>query len=81
MFEKTNKILIKVFGSRNERLIKAYSVIALEAGEFEEQTKTLDDEALKAKTATECQQRKNTMFVPTIVGLIKRPNCCAYAAC
>jgi len=51
MLEKINKILIKVFGSRNERLIKAYSVIALEAGEFEEQTKTLDDEALKAKTA------------------------------
>ena len=51
MLDKINKILIKVFGSRNERLIKAYSVIALEAGEFEEQTKTLDDEALKAKTA------------------------------
>ena len=51
MLDKINKILIKVFGSRNERLIKAYSVIAIKAGEFEEQTKTLDDEALKAKTA------------------------------
>jgi len=51
MLDKISKILIKVFGSRNERLIKAYSVIALEAGEFEEQTKKLDDEALKAKTA------------------------------
>ncbi|HUU17395.1 MAG TPA: preprotein translocase subunit SecA [Sedimentisphaerales bacterium] len=51
MFDKLSKILIKVFGSRNERLIKAYSVIAQEAGEFEEQTKMLDDEALKAKTA------------------------------
>jgi len=51
MLDKINKILIKVFGSRNERLIKAYLVIALEAGEFEEQTKKLDDEALKAKTA------------------------------
>ena len=51
MFEKLNKILIKVFGSRNERLIKAYSVIALEACKFEEQTKTLDDDALKAKTS------------------------------
>ncbi len=51
MFDKLSKILIKVFGSRNERLIKAYSVIAREAGEFEEQTKTLDDEALRAKTA------------------------------
>jgi len=51
MFEKVNKILLKVFGSRNERLIKAYSVIAQQAGEFEEQIKKLDDEALKAKTA------------------------------
>ena len=34
MFDKINKILVKVFGSRNERLVKAYSVIALEAGEF-----------------------------------------------
>ncbi len=51
MLDKISKILIKVFGSRNERLIKAYSVIAQEAGEFEEQTAKLDDEALKAKTA------------------------------
>jgi len=50
-FDKINKILLKVFGSRNERLIKAYSVIARQAGEFEEQIRKLDDEALKAKTA------------------------------
>ena len=50
-FEKVSKALVKVFGSRNERLVKAYSVIAQQAGEFEEQTKKLDDEALKAKTA------------------------------
>jgi len=51
MFDKISKILIKIFGSRNERLIKSYLVIALEAGEFEEQIKKLDDDALKAKTA------------------------------
>ena len=51
MLDKISKILIKIFGSRNERLIKAYSVIAQEAGEFEDQTKKLDDDALKAKTA------------------------------
>ena len=51
MFEKTNKVLLKVFGSRNERLIKAYSVIARQGGEFEEQISKLDDEGLKAKTA------------------------------
>ncbi|NQT02828.1 MAG: preprotein translocase subunit SecA [Planctomycetes bacterium] len=51
MLEKISKILIKIFGSRNERLVKAYYVIARKASEFEEQTKQLDDEALKAKTA------------------------------
>ena len=51
MFDKVSKILVKVFGSRNERLIKAYSVIAEQAGEFEEQIKNLGDEGLKAKTA------------------------------
>ncbi len=50
-FEKVSKTLVKVFGSRNERLVKAYSIIAEQAGDFEEQTKALDDEALKAKTA------------------------------
>ena len=48
---KINKTLVKVFGSRNERLVKAYSVITRQAGEFEEQIKKLDDEALRAKTA------------------------------
>jgi len=51
VFDKVNKTLVKVFGSRNERLIKAYSVIAQQASEFEEQTRKLDDEALKAKTS------------------------------
>jgi preprotein translocase subunit SecA len=51
MLEKVSKILLKVFGSRNERLIRAYSVIARQAGEFEEQIKKLDDEALKEKTS------------------------------
>ena len=50
MLDKISKTLIKIFGSRNERLVKAYSVIARQAGEFEEQIKNLDDQALKAKT-------------------------------
>ena len=50
MLGKINKALVKVFGSRNERLIKSYSLIAEEAGKFEEQIKQLNDEALKAKT-------------------------------
>ncbi|MHC4228484.1 MAG: preprotein translocase subunit SecA, partial [Planctomycetota bacterium] len=50
-FEKVSKVLVKIFGSRNERLVKAYSTIAQQAGEFEEQTTKLDDAALNAKTA------------------------------
>ncbi len=50
MLDRVGKILVKVFGSRNERLIKAYSVIARQGGEFEEQIKRLDDERLRAKT-------------------------------
>jgi preprotein translocase subunit SecA len=50
-FDKVSKILLKIFGSRNERMIKSYSVIGQEAGEFEEAVKELSDEALKAKTA------------------------------
>jgi preprotein translocase subunit SecA len=49
--DKISKVLVKIFGSRNERLVKAYSVIARQAGEFEERSKRLDNEALKAKTA------------------------------
>jgi len=51
MFDKVSKILLKVFGSRNERLLKnIYRPIALQAGEFEEQIQQLDEEALRAKT-------------------------------
>ena len=51
MSSKIGKILLKIFGSRNERLVKAYSVIAKQAGQFEQQVSSLDDESLKAKTA------------------------------
>jgi preprotein translocase subunit SecA len=49
--DKIIKVLYKVFGSRNERLVKGYVPIARQAGAFEEQLKQLGDEALKAKTA------------------------------
>jgi len=45
-----NKLLLKIFGSRNERLIKTYSVIAAESAQFEGQLKDLSDDELKAKT-------------------------------
>ena len=50
-FEKISKTLIKIFGSRNERLVKGYMTTAHQAEPFEEQMKQLDDEAIKAKTA------------------------------
>jgi len=31
-FDKASKILLKVFGSRNERLVKAYSEVDEQAG-------------------------------------------------
>ncbi len=51
MFNKASKILVSVFGSRNERMIKSYLGIAPRALEFEEDLKALDDESLKGKTA------------------------------
>jgi len=51
MIDKVSKMLVKVFGSRNERLVKSYMVIAQQAGHFEEQIKNLSDEELKGKTA------------------------------
>ncbi len=49
--QKINKLLLKVFGSRNERLIKSYSAVAREINELEPQIQKLDDEQLKAKTS------------------------------
>lgn len=40
-----------MFGSRNERLVKAYMDIALSAGEFEPQMKQLTDEQIKSHTS------------------------------
>jgi preprotein translocase subunit SecA len=54
---KISRFLVKLFGSRNERLVKAYMHIALAAAGFEENLKSLDDVALKAKT----QEFKNRL--------------------
>ena len=51
MFEIISKILLKRFGTRAKRIGKAYVEAARPAEQFEEQTKKLDDKALKAKTA------------------------------
>jgi preprotein translocase subunit SecA len=51
MIDKISKIIVKIFGSRNERLVKLYSAIAKQAGQFEEQIQKLSDDGLRAKTA------------------------------
>jgi preprotein translocase subunit SecA len=45
-----SKFLVRLFGSRNERLVKGYMRFVRQAGIYEETLKALDDEALKAKT-------------------------------
>ena len=50
-FEKVSKALIKIFGSRNERLIKSYMTVPQQAAVYEDELRQLDDEALKGKTA------------------------------
>ena len=52
MIKNFGKKIVKLFGSRSERLVKkVYMTIAREAGAFEEQVKQLTDDQLKAKTA------------------------------
>ena len=50
------KIAKKIFGSRNDRLLKHYRKIVSKINSLEEQTKALSDEQLQAKTA-EFKQR------------------------
>lgn len=45
------KFLVKIFGSRNQRLVKGYMQTALAAGDYEDDIKALSDDGLKAKTA------------------------------
>jgi len=47
--DKIGKILVKLFGSRNERLIKSYNVIAQKSNEFEDQIRELSDEQIRAR--------------------------------
>jgi len=52
VMKSINKMLVGMFGSRNERVVKSYMQTALAAGELEEQVKSLNDDQLRAKTAT-----------------------------
>ncbi|MEE9309393.1 MAG: DEAD/DEAH box helicase, partial [Cocleimonas sp.] len=44
------KITKKLFGSRNDRLVKAYEKVAKTVGEYDEEYSALSDEKLQAKT-------------------------------
>ena len=48
--------LTRIFGSRNQRLVRQYAKSVKTINSLEEGLKTLDDEALKGKTA-EFKQR------------------------
>ncbi len=50
IFAKFNRALLKVFGSRNERIVKAYGPVVARINEFEPDVKKLSDERLEAKT-------------------------------
>ncbi|MBM3117801.1 preprotein translocase subunit SecA [Jeongeupia naejangsanensis] len=52
-------LLKKVFGSRNDRLLKQYGVIVRQINALEAQTQALSDDALKAKTEEFKQRYQN----------------------
>jgi preprotein translocase subunit SecA len=54
-----NRWLLKLFGSRNERLVQAYMQVALAAGQYETSIQSLSDEELKNKTAEFKERLKN----------------------
>ncbi len=57
---KIRKTLLKIFGSRNERLVKSYLAISISANLFEEQIKKLSDDELKNKTSQFKAQLKSS---------------------
>jgi preprotein translocase subunit SecA len=50
MIKNFGKKIVKLFGSRSERLVKTYMTVALQAGAIEERIKRHTDDELKAKT-------------------------------
>ena len=45
------KILTKIFGSRNERLLKRFRAMVARGGELEPKVAAMTDEQLRARTA------------------------------
>ncbi|MFH1614114.1 MAG: preprotein translocase subunit SecA [Planctomycetota bacterium] len=72
---KIGEILVRIFGSRNERLIKGYSVIAQTAGRFESAVRELSDDQLRAKTdqfkAALAQGTKPEQILPEAFAVVR----------
>jgi len=67
--------MVKVFGSRNERLIKSYMTVAQEAGQFEQQVGAMTDEAIKGETAVFkdkiAQGTKPEQLLPEVFAVVR----------
>jgi preprotein translocase subunit SecA len=61
------KLLARVFGSRNDRLLRTYSRHVREANALEPQIQALPDEALRAKTAEFRQRLKDGATLDSIL--------------
>ena len=69
MFDKLSKTLVKLFGSRSQRVVKSYMHAAEQAGEFVEQVKALDPEALHELVLSQVLILKHVLSQIEEVGL------------
>ena len=50
LVQSINKTLVKIFGSRNERVLRSMQPLVAEVASYEEPLKQLSDEQLRAKS-------------------------------
>lgn len=74
-----NKLITKIFGSANERLVKQLWPIVHKVNDYEEQLKKLSDEELKAKTAffrEKLDQGSSlTLIMPEAFAVVREASC------
>ena len=74
-----NSLAAKLFGSRNDRLIKQYRKTVAKINALEPQIQALDDDALKAKTGEfrERLEKGETLnqILPEAFAVVRRRNC------
>ena len=70
-----NKFLVGMFGSRNERIVKAYMQTAMAAGELESQIQALSDEQIRTKTDVFKESIANgtdpTQLLPEVFSVVR----------